>query len=514
MRVFDYFQQGCQRGLERTAFIDGDLALTWGQTREMAERLASAFVAAGLDASSRIGVYSPNDAMAFTAILAVFRLGATWTPINARNAPDANRHWLELMGCGALVYHSSLEAEALALGDLLQGPAVLICLDREGPGGVPSLERFMAPAHAPAPQPPDEPDIVASVFPTGGTTGLSKAAMWTLRTWETLIGTFWQCLPATRPPVHLVAGPMTHAAGVLALCSLPGGATNVILRKPDPGAILEAIERYGVTHLYLPPTLIYSLLEHPDARRRDYSSLEYLVVAASPISPDRLREAMEVFGPVVCQSYGQAEAPMFVTFLPARDLLSGPAERWASCGRGTLAARVEIMDDDGVLLGPGERGEIVVRGSLVMAGYLDNPQATAALDADGWRRTGDIGRRDEAGFVYIVDRARDMIITGGFNVFSVEVEQVILSHPAVRECAVIGVPDPRWGEAVKAVLELKAGAAATEAEIMALVRERLGPVHAPKSVEFWPELPRSGAGKVLKRDIRDRFWSGMDRAVG
>ena len=514
MRVIDYFRQGLRHGPDRAAFVEGERVVTWGEAAETVERMAGALAAAGLSASSRIGVYSPNDAMAFSAILASFRLGSVWAPINARNTLEANRHWLRLMACNALIYHSSLEAEALELGALLAAPGLLVCLDRPGPGAIPSLDQFLAADAPPAPEPPDGDDVIASVFPTGGTTGLSKAAEWSLQTWETLVSTFWQCLPCATPPVHLVAGPMTHAAGVLALCSLPGGATNVILAKADPGKILEAIERHGVTHIYLPPTLIYSLLDHPDARTRDYSALKYLVVAASPIAPAKLREAMEVFGAVVCQSYGQAEAPMFLTFLSTTELMAGGPERWASCGRATLATRVEIMDDDGQLLGAGQRGEIVARGHLVTPGYHNNPQATAEVRQHGWHHTGDIGYRDAAGFVFIVDRAKDMIITGGFNVFSAEVEQVILSHPAVRECAVVGVPDPKWGEAVKAVVELKDGAQADAAGIIALVKREMGSVHAPKSVEFWAELPRSAAGKVLKRDIRAGFWAGRDRAIG
>src|ERR1700686_543950 len=196
---------------------------------------------------------------------------------------------------------------------------------------------------------------------------------------------------------------------------------------------------------------------------------------------------------------------MFLTFLSTRDLLDGPDERWSSCGRSTRAARLEIMGSDGELLGPRRRGEIVARGSLTMAGYYRNAEATAAMTANGWRRTGDIGFRDEQGFVYIVDRAKDMIITGGYNVFSVEVEQVILEHPAVLDCAVIGVPHPKWGEAVSAIIELKSGADFNEREIIALVRARLGAVHAPKSVEVWPALPRSPAGKGIKAELRERY---------
>jgi len=513
MRVIDYFRQGARRDPERAAFVDETGGVSWAQLERRVEALAGALADAGLAAGDKIGIYSPNDRMAFAAILAAFRLGAVWVPINARNNKVANDHWLNLTGCQALFYHGDLEAEALALAPVLSEPRLMICIDREGSGGAPSEERFATRGTRPAPEPPDGTDVIASVFPTGGTTGLSRAAQWSLQTWETLIGAFWQNLPLADTAVHLVAGPMTHAAGVLALCALPGGATNVILKKPSPELILEAIETHRVTHVYLPPTLIYSLLDHPGVRDRDFSSLKYLVVAASPISPAKLREAMAVFGPVVCQCYGQAEAPMFLTFLSTRDLLHGPDERWLSCGRSTLAVRLEIMGPEGDLLGPRQRGEIVARGNLTMVGYYRNDEATRAMTSDGWRRTGDIGLRDEQGFVYIVDRAKDMIITGGFNVFSVEVEQVILEHPAVLDCAVIGVPDPKWGEAVSAIIELKIGADFDEKEIIALVRARLGPIHAPKTVKVWPALPRSPAGKVVKAEIRERYWRGRGRAV-
>ncbi|MDE1147126.1 MAG: AMP-binding protein [Azospirillaceae bacterium] len=505
MRMIDYFEQGFRRRGDAPAFILGGESMSWETARDRVERIAAALAARGVEAGMRVGVYSPNSVDAFLAILAAFRLGAVWVPINARNSDEANRHWLALMGCRCLFYHPDLADEVAALRPVL-ADGLLVRLDE--------LAAFEALGDSPAPYPADAPDTLASVFPTGGTTGLSKAAEWTLQTWETMIATFWQCMPHEGRPVHLVAGPMTHAAGVLAFCCLPGGATNVILPKADPRAILDAIKREGVTHLYLPPTLIYSLLDQPDVRTRDYSSLRYMVVAAAPISPAKLREAVAVFGPVVCQSYGQAEAPMFMTFLPARDLAAGPEARWASCGRATLATRVEVMGAEGHLLADGERGEIVVRGNLVTPGYYRNAEATAAARDQGWHRTGDIGYRDAVGFFHIVDRAKDMIISGGFNVYSTEVEQVILSHPAVRDCAVFGVPDPKWGEAVHAAVELKDGCQAAPADIIALVKERLGGVHAPKAVTFWAELPRSPVGKVLKRAIRDPYWQGRDRAVG
>jgi acyl-CoA synthetase (AMP-forming)/AMP-acid ligase II len=321
------------------------------------------------------------------------------------------------------------------------------------------------------------------------------------------------------PPVHLAAAPLSHAAGALAMVMMQGGATNVVLRKADPHAIMKAIEKYRVTHLYLPPTLLYMLLEHEDVRKYDYSSLTHFSLAAAPVSPAKLREALEVFGPVMCQTYGQTEVPQFATFLSSRDLLEARRDRrgskdeglFASCGRATGGLRVEIMDDDGNILPPGSRGEIVMKGGLVFPGYYGNPSQNEETFRFGWHHSGDIGYMDERGYLYIVDRKKDIIISGGFNVFSVEVEAAILSCPAVRDCAVIGVPDPKWGEAVKAVIELKNGRTVTAEEIKQLVRTKLGAVHSPKTVEFWDELPRHPNGKVLKRSIRDKFLNERDR---
>ena len=291
-----------------------------------------------------------------------------------------------------------------------------------------------------------------------------------------------------------------------------------LMPSADATSILDAIEKHKITHLYLPPTVVYNLLAHPRVRQYNYSSLRCMVIAASPIAPAKLKEAMEVFGPVICQSFGQAEAPMFITFLSTQDLLTSPPANWpglwASCGRATLGQCVEIMAEDGRILPIGERGEIVVRGDLVFPGYFKNPSATAEVSNHGWHHTGDIGHKDEAGFIYIVDRKKDMIVTGGFNVFSAEVEQVISGHPDVEDCAVVAVPDAKWGEAVKAVVQLKPGRTLDQAELIELVRSSLGSVHAPKTVDFVAQLPRSSNGKVLKRDVRQPYWIGSDRQVG
>ena len=310
-------------------------------------------------------------------------------------------------------------------------------------------------------------------------------------------------------PRYLALAPLTHAAGVLCFPIMTLGGEIVIMPKPDLADFLALIARYRITHTFLPPTLIYMLLDYPGLAGTDLSSLQCLWYGAAPMSVSRLEEALTRIGPVLGQLFGQSEAPMMIsTLAPAehfRDDGSLATERLSSAGRPTPLTTVAIMNDEGHLLGRGERGEIVVRGSLVMAGYYKNPQASAEAARHGWHHTGDIGYLDADNFLFIVDRAKDMIITGGFNVYSAEVEQVLLAHPAVQDCAVIGLPDEKWGERVTAVLQLRPGQIAAADEVQAFVKERLGSVKAPKQVEVWPDLPRSKVGKVLKPEIKSRL---------
>lgn len=518
MRLIDYFRRGMQSAPDRAAFVnsDGSGACSYSQVGGLAESIASGLQAAG-SGDANVAVYSPNDPMAFCAMMGIFRAGGRWVPINMRNPVPVNAAFLRATNCSVLFFHPSLNAQVKELRATVPSLEHLVCLETPAEHGVGiGLDEFVARSSMPATEPVDDPARSETVFPTGGTTGLSKAAIWTQRTWDSAIKAFWTCLPTDRPAVHLVAAPMTHGAGVVALMMMAEGATNVVLPSANALGILDAIQRHRVTHFYIPPTVLYNLLAHPRVREFDYSSLKAIVLAAAPVAPAKFKEAMDVFGPVMCQSFGQAEAPMFLTFLSTRDLLKAPpgSDRWSSCGRATLGQSVEIMDNEGNLLPCGQRGEIVARGDLVFDGYYRNPEATAEVSKFGWHHTGDVGFKDEQGFVYIVDRKKDMIVTGGFNVFSAEVEHVIAAHPAVEDCAVVGVPDDKWGEAVKAVIQLKPGLRATEEEIVQMVKNRLGSVHAPKTVDFVTNLPRSPNGKVLKREIRDQFWAGTERRVG
>jgi acyl-CoA synthetase (AMP-forming)/AMP-acid ligase II len=515
MRLIDYFDRGADLFPQRDCLHDGVRGWTYADVRATTHRIANGLLAAGLTAGDKVAVYSPNHAMAYAALLGIDRAGLIWAPVNARNALEENLYILDSTDVSFLFYHSSFEQHLPRMRESCPGIKRLVCLDR------PEFETWLAPHGGKAPDLGDAPDDVAILISSGGTTGRPKGVQITNRVIETMNSIFWACMPLAgegdAPPVHLMVAPMTHAAGVCSFPMLPFGGTNIFMGTADPGAILAAIEKHRVTHIYMPPTLIYILLAHPDVRKYDYSSLRNLVYASAPMSVDKLVEAIEVFGPVLTQTYGQAEACMICTFFSPADhvaaLEGNKRHRLASCGKAAPLMRVEVMDDEGNILPRGQRGEVVVRGGLVMKGYYKNPQATEEASTFGWHHTGDIGVIDEDGFVYIVDRKKDMIISGGFNVFPSEVEQVLWSHPAVQDCAVIGVPDDKWGEAVKAVVELKPGAAASSDELIALAKDKLGGVKAPKSVDFIVQLPRSPVGKVLKKTLREPYWSGRERKI-
>jgi acyl-CoA synthetase (AMP-forming)/AMP-acid ligase II len=510
MRLIEHFDRGADRFPGGDCVHDLVRGRSYAEVRELTHRVAVGLLSEGLGPDRKVAIYSPNDAVAYAVMLGVQRAGCVWVTINPRNAVDENLYILEHNDAELVFLHPSFAQHAERIRSACPKVRRIVRLDGE-------FEAWLAPHRGLAPDPIENPDATAILISSGGTTGRPKGVMLTQRNFEAMIGSYWAAMRFEAPPVHLIVAPITHAAGAFAWLFFPHGGTQVLMSSADPEGILSAIERMRVTHLFLPPTLIYMLLAHPCVREFDYSSLRTLLYGAAPMSSEKLREAMDVFGPVLAQTYGQAEAPMVCTYMSPEEhveaIRTNKAHRLLSCGRPAAFTRLAVMDDSGRLLPPGEPGEIVVRGALVMKGYYKNPEATAEASLHGWHHTGDIGRIDEDGFVYIVDRKKDMIISGGFNVYPSEVEQVVWTHPAVQDCAVIGVPDEKWGEAVKAVVELKPGASATAEELIALCKEKLGSVKAPKSVEFWDRLPRSAVGKVLKRDIRKPFWQGRERQV-
>lgn len=521
MRAIDYFDKGADANSSRTAIIDGDARYSYCETRAITKRIARAMWSEGLRGERCAGIYSHNDARVLFCMLAIMRAGAVWVPINYRNAIDANVEYMNYVEMEWLFYHSTFAASVAEIKARVPTLRHVVCLDTDD-GSHPSLETLMQRGQA-APErdwadAQGNIDRLVGLVPTGGTTGPAKGVQVTSLAWGTMTEMathYWR--GGGSDPACLNTAPLSHAAGVVAFTMFAIGATNVILPKFDALEVLRNIEHYKITHLFLPPTAFYNLLAHPDVEKLDYSSLQVFLLAGSPVSPDKLKRGIEIFGPCICQSYGQTEAPMLLTFLDSETLAAAAAgdhpERLASCGKPTSAVRLAIMDDQGRILPRHEVGEIVARGTLVTAGYYKMPDATADIRKYGWHHTGDVGYLDEDGYVYIVDRKKDMIITGGFNVYCAEVEAAIMALPQVHECAVIGVPDDTWGEAVKAIIVSGAGETLREEAVIAHCKAKLGGVKSPKSIEFWLEIPKTPAGKIDRKAIRQPYWAQAERQV-
>ena len=517
MRMIDFFDRGVRIASGEPCIVTEAASKSYASVDASSRRVARFLIDDGFPAGGHAAVLSGNSAQAFEAVLGILRADGVWVMANHRAAVGENAYLLDLLDVDTLFVHSEVTERIPAFRKQCPNIRRYIALDQpieqsddwvglhpvDGAGlDIPQRRAGRA-------------DELAFLGNTGGTTGRSKGVMLTNGNWQALMASLVASMPMKKPPVNLVAAPMTHAAGPLALASMALGGTVVVLPKFDPGDVLDAIERFRVTYMFLPPTAVYMLLAHPRVRRADLSSLEYISYAGAPMSIDRLKEAIEVLGPVMNASFGQTEAPMCVTAMPPHEHLcaDGTLAHPGSCGRPNLLSIVEIMDDAGHILPAGERGEIVVKGPLVMAGYYKDPRATEEVSRFGWHHTGDIGVRDERGFFYVVDRKKDMIISGGFNIYPAEVEQALMAHPAVQDCAVIGVPDQKWGEAVVAMIEVRAGVSWAEEEMLAFARERLGPVKTPKRIEARAALPRTDAGKVSRAELRRPYWNKLGRAI-
>jgi len=520
--IIDFFDRGWRINPGRTAYIQDDREYSFDEVGELSCRIANGLIAEGFGPEAKGAVWAGNDVTAWACTLGLWRAGMCWIPVGARSPAAENHFILDGFDCEALFFQKEFAPVVAGLRPTLPKVKAWICIDGEAPEvtGSRSLQAWVAEQPTTRPYVQVDLDDVVVVSATGGTTGAPKGVMNTHRSTQTFCAHFMiGCpYPADVPPVNLAAAPITHTAGLLSLPCTARGGTVVVLTKPDPALLLAAIQKHRVTEFFLPPTVIYRLLDVPDLNRKvNFSSLKYFLYGAAPMSVEKLKRAIEIFGPVMMGGYGQTEAPTSISFLtPGEHFVAGqvaPDERLSSVGRPNPLVRVEIMNDANEILPPGATGEICVRGDLVMKGYYKAPEKTAETIVDGWLHTGDIGHLDADGYLHITDRKKDMIITGGFNVYPSEVEQVIWSHPAVQDCAVIGVPDAHWGEAVKAVVELNAGQQVGADELIALCKDRLGSVKAPKSVEFVDSLPRSPVGKVLKKDLRAKYWQDIDRRI-
>ncbi|MGS0897343.1 class I adenylate-forming enzyme family protein [Burkholderia stagnalis] len=516
MWTIDLFDREVAAHPDRPCLVTGDRSLTYRDVKQGSIHVARRLRELELRDGARCAILSINDPLAVTCILALLRAGIVWLPVNPRNSAEENAQGLQTFGCDVLLFHSHFLGILPRILSNAQCIRHVICIDRNDTA-YPDVSSWEQVEDDPVSNAPPDYDRLAAISVTSGTTGKAKGVMLTERNFVAFTLGYAQALHEDAPPVFLVAAPITHVAGRMCFPVLHLGGTVVLLPSAEPQVILQAIPRYRITRLFLPPTAIYNLLGQPDVKEIDFSSLKYFIYGGAPMATARLKEAIAVFGPVMTQGYGQTEAPMLIAQMsPADHFIDGelaPDWRLMSCGRPTSAATVAIMDDDGNLLPSGEEGEIVVRGEFVMCGYVNDPEATSEVSRFGWHHTGDIGYVDADGFLYIVDRKKDMIISGGFNVYPAEVERIIRNEIGVEDCAVIGVPDTKWGEAVKAIIQPVSGHQLDTMALLAICREKLGGVKAPKTIEIWPDLPRNAAGKILKEEIRKQYWSGESRRI-
>lgn len=442
------------------------------------------------------------------SILGIWRAGYAWVPLNAANPVADNRNLVARFDCCAILFDSQYSNAVDEIRDSV--PAVRLAVSMA------ELADWTAPHPDVPPQVPYHPDDTLAIMATGGTTGPAKGVMITHRSISVAFAHMMLLLQyrADESIVNLAAAPITHTAGLLSMPASARGGTVVILPKPEPRKVLDAISRYRVTDLFLSPTMIYRLLRTDSVRDADLSSLRYFIYGAAPMSVDKLRSAIDVFGPVMTGAYGQVEAFAAIAYLrPEEHLVDGktaPDTRLSSCGRPYPLIDVRILDENGVAVPARYSGRDL---RPRRKGYYHDREQTETTIVDGWLHTGDLGRLDGEGYLHITDRKKDMIISGGFNVYPSEIEQVIWSRPAVMDCAVIGTRDDDWGEAVTAVVELNPGMEVSTEELRKLCHDRLGGIRTPKRIEVVDSLPRSASGKVLKREARRPYWSGLDRAI-
>jgi acyl-CoA synthetase (AMP-forming)/AMP-acid ligase II len=520
MRVIDYFDKAAGRCGDQALVVADEATYTYGEARESSERIACSLRAIGAEVGDRVGILAPNVPEALLTMLGIWRAGAVWVPLNPRNAPAANVDFMNEVGCTWLFLHSSLHEQLDVIGRHVPTLRSVVCLDEAFDGGEPITDFLARGGDGKLPDwgnPFGSPELPCVIWPTGGTTGNSKAVIMTNQVWSSVIELASRHWPRAENAVNLMVAPITHAAGVMAMVYASLGATIVMRHGFDASEVLDSIEHYRVTHMFLPPTAYYAVLDLQRREPRDCGSLRMLLLGGAPVSPQRFGAGVAVFGPCLVQCWGQTESPFMLTWLGPDEVASAAAgdrsERLASCGRPTFSSQVVAMDKSGTILEPGQVGELVARGHLVSPGYLGRPEATAEVRTFGWHHTGDVGYVDDDGYVYIVDRMKDMVITGGFNVYCTEVEAAIMELPEVLECAVIGVPDDKWGEAVLAVVASADPGWRDDAAVIAAARKALGSVKAPKHVEFARTLPKTTVGKIDKGALRARYWAGHERAV-
>jgi len=505
-----------QRG-EKEAFLYEGRSTSYAEFDRRVNQVANGLLAEGLSAGSRVGFMDKNSDDFYQIVFGAAKAAAVSVGINWRLAPPEVAYILNDSKAEILFVGPDFYGLAEKVKDQVPSLKRIIAME----GGHESWTDFATWRDGQADRDPAVPvttDDVAIQMYTSGTTGHPKGVQLAHRCsfdlWRYPLNGDMAFNDWSERDVNLVAMPSFHIGGVgWGILGIRAGARNIVVKEFGPGETLEMIQNHGITKLFLVPAAIRMVLQHPDARHTDYGSVEFISYGASPIPLDLLREAIEVFQCGFVQLYGMTETTGSATYLPPEDHDVSGNERMRSAGKPFPGVSLKVVDEAGNELLPHQVGEICISSPVNMLGYWNLPEATEKTLIDGYVHTGDAGYLDEQGYVYVHDRVKDMIVSGGENIYPAEVESALFGHPAVGDVAVIGVPDDRWGEAVKAVVVLKPGESADTDELIGFARDRIAGYKLPKTVDFIDELPRNPSGKILKRELRKPYWEGRERNV-
>ena len=494
MFPIDFFWRAAQRWPDRIAIDTPAGPIHYATLAARVKALATGLSALDPTLQSRVAICAGNSADHITALLAILACGKVWVPLNPKSTHPEIARIINITEPSIVILDAVNQ-------ELLKGASgAWVYTGADSDASARSMDELIH-LHEDAPQPSfDLPqDAIQAIKFTGGTTGAPKGVMQPYRAWMANISNQIQVWGFDEHERYVVAAPITHGTSTYIVPILAQGGCHVILDGAGAEVVRSAFRDRRGTVCFMPPTLVYMLMALPNASRNDFPKLRRLIYGGAPMPPEQVRKVRDFFGPVLGTTYGQTEAPQILTVMRPEDFED--PNNWAAVGRPTWFSDVAIMSPEGKILPTGEIGEVVARGDLLMNGYWRMPEKTAETIIDGWLHTGDRGLIDERGFLYLKDRLKDIVITGGFNVYPVDVENALSQHPAVHECLVFGLPDEKWGETVQAAVQLHPGKKADEAELIAFVRNLLGPVQTPKHVHFYESLPRSNVGKLLKSAV-------------
>ena len=526
-RLQDILTDQVGRSSNHLALIYQGSTYTYEKFLEQCEQTARGLWNLGLRKNDRLAILSTNCPEYLFTYFAAASIGVVCVPLNYRLSVDELAYILEHSESKALIYHTDYQAAATTFATRLPSIQHYIRIDED------SAQRDLSDDNShhtlawcdlpteigdtDTPPEPSPDDLVYQMY-TSGTTGLPKGAMLSHRNVTTNIAQVTPAFRLDKHSRHLIPAPVYHAAAsICSFCTLAAGGTIILKPGFDPDDVAHTVESERISHALLLPVMIAGLLAAPSLDKIDLKSLRYVIYGASPTPEPVLRRAIEALGCEFIQAYGQTEAVAVLTVLEPEDHVVGdPAElakRLQSCGRAVERCEVRIVDENLVEVPSGELGEIVAQGDHVMCGYFKMPEETERTLDRGWLRTGDIGTKDDAGYLYLIDRAKDMIVSGGENIYPKQIEDVLHTHETVAEAAVIGVPSECWGEEIKAFVALFSDKTASEEELIAHCKARLGGFKVPRSVEFIESLPRNASGKVLKKNLREPYWRHLSRRI-